>query len=122
MITVDRKKGSKFFFVKKDKSANVLEYPFFVQTSDLATIGEKISGSRRYIPTSFQGSWDDIFRKLDGVRMVDYIDFLVYAIPTVVCPMINNAGARNALFELSKGCGLALQWSISEAMITKIEK
>lgn len=129
MITVDlkrptdgKKKPSKFFFVKEDKNHNSQEYPFFIENVKLAAIGKSIAGSRCYIPTSFQGSWDNIFNKLEGVRIVDFIDFLVYAIPTVVCPMVKNAGARQALFELSKGCGLALQWSISEVMITKIEK
>lgn len=113
---------SKFFFVNQDKTQNAAEYPFFIENTKLETIGKCIASSRRYIPTSFQGSWDNIFKKLDGVRMVDYLDFLVYAVPTIICPVIKNVGARKALFALSKGCSLALQWNISEEMIVTMER
>lgn len=125
LITVDIKPKdrttSKFYYKNTDKSYNTEGYPFFIKSSSLKVIGETLEKSRASIPTSFQGSWDNIINKLDGVRMIDYIDFLVYAVPTIVCPMIENEEAQKALYSLSLGCSLALQWEIDEKMIKKME-
>lgn len=126
LITVDlntaTKKKSKFFHVNNDLSRNVNDYPFFIPKQDLLTVGECLTDSRKRIPVSFQGGWENIFKKNEGTRMVDYIDFLLYAVPTIIVPKIKKEETRIALLSLSKGCNLALQWTIDDAMIKRMEK
>ncbi|KAI8980340.1 hypothetical protein BDB01DRAFT_725312 [Pilobolus umbonatus] len=119
MVLLDSR--PKFYF---NDGAGLLqgEYPFLVDGDNLKAAGLSIAGSRSNIPTSFQGSWDDIIQKSSHTRMVDYIDFLLYIIPTLICPIIPNTAARDALYLLSKGCSLALQWRITSYDLVEMER
>ncbi|KAI8967665.1 hypothetical protein BDB01DRAFT_910119 [Pilobolus umbonatus] len=96
-VAVELPKDGQWLIIVPNKTYNTNEYPFFINKEKLAKIGDIIAKSRTNIPTSFQGSWDYIFKKLDGVRM--------------------SKEARKALEQLSKGCGLALQWTINDKTI-----
>ncbi|KAI8967320.1 hypothetical protein BDB01DRAFT_734017 [Pilobolus umbonatus] len=118
MITVDNETNSrtrsKFFYIDQDGDKISDNYPFFISRSDLVKIAT--------IPVSFQGGWENIINKSAGVRMVDYVDFLLYAVPTIVCPFIRDRATCKALIALSTACSLALQWNITEQMIQQMEK
>ncbi|KAG1456672.1 hypothetical protein G6F56_006779 [Rhizopus delemar] len=81
---------------------------------------ESISESRASIPTSFQGSWNNIFVKVDGTRAVDWLDFLLHAVPTDVAPFIQRQDARDALLGLVPACNLSLQWQITNQMLREM--
>ncbi|KAF7728886.1 hypothetical protein EC973_005281 [Apophysomyces ossiformis] len=83
-------------------------------------IMEEMEGSRKDIPTAFQGKW----RSLVGAarpRAVDWINFLLYVVPTLVITRIRTVEARNATIALVRGCQLALSYELSQDNVQDIE-
>lgn len=114
---LDPKKNKKFReFITQDA-----QYTFGLNARDdtiIKKIDEKVKQSRVYIPSAFEGTWDG------GVgigRAVDYLDFLLYIVPTIVLPLVQNNETKCALMELVEGCSIALQWRISRRDITKMK-
>lgn len=107
--------------MQADGSKSTNDYPFYISKQKLKLIGESIAKSRKFIPTSFQGSFDDIITKTDGTRAVDWLDFLLYIVPTLIVPYLPNEGVKRALLALVKGCSIALQWEITEQLINEME-
>ncbi|OAD74819.1 hypothetical protein PHYBLDRAFT_61130 [Phycomyces blakesleeanus NRRL 1555(-)] len=101
LITVTLTKETKFYYTHPDNTLNTTEYPFHIPRADLVTIGNCITSSRKYIPTSFQGSFDNVFAKIDGIRAVDWLDFLLYLVPTLVVPYLSNRAVKTALLSLT---------------------
>lgn len=82
-------------------------------------ISNEINQTRLHIPTTFQGSWDS----LKGFnRAVDWLDYLLYVVPTLIVPRLKYKEAQNAFMDLVNGCSIALQWSISEAELNKMDQ
>ncbi|OAD76898.1 hypothetical protein PHYBLDRAFT_165396 [Phycomyces blakesleeanus NRRL 1555(-)] len=121
LITVTLTKETKFYYTHPDNTLNTTEYPFHIQRADLVTIGNCITSSRKYIPTSFQGSFDNVFAKIDGTCAVDWLDFLLYLVPTLVVPYLPNRAVKTALLSLMKGCVLALQWTLTSELFDEME-
>ena len=120
LITANIDGQVKAMYVKDNGEKNRDTYTFKCSKEDIKQMGESISGSRASIPTSFQGSWDDIFAKVDGTRAVDWLDFLLHAVPTVVAPFIQRQDARDALLGLVRACNLSLQWRITDQMLREM--
>ncbi|OAD71978.1 C2H2-type zinc finger transcription factor [Phycomyces blakesleeanus NRRL 1555(-)] len=121
LITVTLTKETKFYYTHPDNTLNTTEYPFHIPRADLVTIGNCITSSRKYIPTSFQGSFDNVFAKIDGTRAVDWLDFLLYLVPTLVVPYLPNRAVKTALLSLVKGCALVLQWTLTSELLDEME-
>ncbi|OAD75362.1 C2H2-type zinc finger transcription factor [Phycomyces blakesleeanus NRRL 1555(-)] len=121
LITVTLTKETKFYYTHPDNTLNTTEYPFHIPRADLVTIGNCITSSRKYIPTSFQGSFDNVFAKIDGTRAVDWLDFLLYLVPTLVMPYLPNRAVKTALLSLVKGCALTLQWMLTSELLDEME-
>ena len=82
-------------------------------------ISNAIVKSAKYVPTSFQGSWS----KTNGYyRGVDWLDYLLYAIPTIVIPYLRHESTKIALMRLINGCTLALQWNITARDVSKMNE
>ena len=113
---------TKYMHKKDDDTFNMSGYSFAVVKKDLLEVGKCIEASRSKIPVSFQGSWDNLIVKTDGARAVDFLDFLLFVIPTLIVPLFRNTSARRALLSLVKGCAIALQWELDESMIKEMEK
>ncbi|OAD69424.1 hypothetical protein PHYBLDRAFT_172669 [Phycomyces blakesleeanus NRRL 1555(-)] len=121
LITVTLTKETKFYYTHLDNTLNTTKYPFHIPRADLVTIGNCITSSRKYIPTLFQGSFDNIFAKIDDTRAVDWLDFLLYLVPTLVVPYLPNRAVKTALLSLVKGCALALQWTLTSELLDEME-
>ncbi|OAD80872.1 hypothetical protein PHYBLDRAFT_138425 [Phycomyces blakesleeanus NRRL 1555(-)] len=121
LITVTLTKETKFYYTHPDNTLNTTEYPFHIPRTDLVTIGNCITSLQKYIPTSFQGSFDNIFANIDGTRIVDWLDFLLYLVPTLVMPYLPNRAVKTALLSLVKGCALALQWTLTSELLDEME-
>ncbi|OAD70072.1 hypothetical protein PHYBLDRAFT_73877 [Phycomyces blakesleeanus NRRL 1555(-)] len=121
LITITITKETKFYYTHPDNTLNTTEYPFHIPRADLVTIGNCITSSQKYIPTSFQGSFDNVFAKIDGTRAVDWLDFLLYLVPTLVVPYLPNRAVKTALLSLVKGCALALQWTLTSELLDEME-
>lgn len=82
-------------------------------------INKKITNSAKFIPTSFQGSWNEI----NGYyRAVDWLDYLLYIVPTIVFPYLKHQNTKDNLMELINGCTIALQWSLTSVQVNRMNK
>ena len=100
-------------------------YPFSLTKQDFIEIKSSMVESRKFIPaSSFKGSWIPI--ELNSTRSLyrsaDWLDFIVYCVPTLIASKYNNAEVRNGLLNLSRGIALSLQFNISEKNIKEIEQ
>lgn len=124
LLTVDLypNKNTHFFYTQQDKSISKNNYPFFIKRSDLKEIGLSITKSRKNIPTTFEGSFDNMIGNTEGVRAVDWQDFLLYIIPTLIVPLIESRSCRKAILALVRGCALSLQWNLTTDMLNEIRE
>ncbi|OAD74354.1 hypothetical protein PHYBLDRAFT_167768 [Phycomyces blakesleeanus NRRL 1555(-)] len=113
--------GDKFFYTRPDDTLSTTECPFFIPRASLVTIGNCITSLRPYIPVSFQGSFDNVFSKIDGTHAVDWLDFLLYIVYTLVVPFLPNRAVKTAVLSLVKGCALALQWMLTLELLNKMD-
>ncbi|CAO3601486.1 unnamed protein product [Absidia cylindrospora] len=88
------------------------KYPFQLDGIRMADVGKAMKASRLNIPSSFSGNWDDVTAKT--FRAVDWMDFLLYALPCLVVPNIIDFRARKHMRNLIMVCDICKQWSISE--------
>jgi hypothetical protein len=124
IVDVNRHPNQKHSYYHKyeDGSANITGYTFKASFKDLESAGNMIQESRKLIPTSFQGSWDNLIAKLDGARAIDFMDFLLYVVPTLIVPVFTRQKVKSALLDLVRGCSIALQWELTENLIIEMEK
>ena len=117
-------KPSKNNYYAKNAEGVVLKdrYTFSLPKRDILSVGTCIELSRSKIPVSFQGSWSNLILSTEGARAIDYIDFLLYVVPTLLVPLFNKVATRKALLALVKGCSIALQWDLDENLIVEMEK
>lgn len=123
LITVglDLRNNTHYFYVNNRGKKTHEGYPFYISKNNLKKIGASISESRQFVPTSFQGSFDNVINKTEGTRAVDWLDFLLYIVPTLVVPHLPNRTVRKAVLSLVKGCTIALQWALTNELIDEIE-
>ena len=100
-------------------------YPFSLTKQDFIDIKICMEESRRFIPaSSFKGSWLSV--ELNSTkslyRSADWLDFIVYCVPTLIASRYNNSEVKNGLLNLSRGIALSLQFNITEENIKEIEK
>lgn len=114
-------KNSPKYYHNRD-AANKSKFTFLVDPTALRNAGICIERSRKTIPVSFQGSWDNLLAKTDGARAIDYIDFLLFVVPTLLVPLFDRVEVRSALLNLVKGCAIALQWNLTESLLVVMEK
>lgn len=96
-----------------------LNHSYGRSTLFFETIDTYVNNSRVTIPTSFDGNWE---QAKGHNRAVDWLDFLLYIIPTLVIHQLKNREAKDALMNLVYGCSIALQWSISKSDVTKMNR
>lgn len=121
LITVDKTGKDTFYYTNGDKKKITANYPFYINKDQLQLIGAAITNSRNKIPTSFQGSFDNIFAKTEGTRAVDWLDFLLYVVPTLVVPFLkNDSSLRKAVLSLVRGCALAMQWNLTQRTVLEM--
>lgn len=63
------------------------------------------------------------------MRSVDWICFLLYIVPTLICEQLlaqsgsaENCPAATALIALVQACAIALSWEISEQGVIRMER
>ena len=107
------------------KGSNSLDYSFDLNVSSgrstrfFEKIDEYVNNSRKTVPTSFEGNWE---RTKGHNRAVDWLDFLLYILPTIVIQHLKHTEAKDALMNLVYGCSIALQWSISKSEVNKMNR
>ncbi|OAD75369.1 hypothetical protein PHYBLDRAFT_64293 [Phycomyces blakesleeanus NRRL 1555(-)] len=72
------------------------------------------------IPTSLHGAWRDVTKNAGFFRAVDWADFLLFVVPTLVAERVQDLVARNALLGLVQTCNLLMSWELSAEDQTSI--
>ena len=122
LVMVDITSNNKFYYTNQSGATVSANYPFYICKDRLDDIGKSIFQSRQFIPTSFQGSFDNVVLKTEGTRAVDWLDSLLYVVPTIVVPSLQSEECRKAVLALVRGCAIALQWELTNELIDEMEK
>ncbi len=124
LITTANSNDKSFYFKRRegDQSLTSNGYPFYISKQQLTAIGTSICNSRKFIPTSFEGNFEDIISSCEGARAVDWLDFSLYIVPTTVVPCLPDNRCKKAVLSLVRGCSLALQWKLTEEDINALDR
>ncbi|OAD73079.1 hypothetical protein PHYBLDRAFT_169335 [Phycomyces blakesleeanus NRRL 1555(-)] len=96
-------------------------YPFALDVS-LEDINIAICASRANIPANFTGMWRSL-KELNGKRKtVDWIDFLLFVVPTIVINHFVFDRTKAAVMKIVTACRIAQQWRITAANIQEAEE
>ncbi|KAG2215611.1 hypothetical protein INT45_013097 [Circinella minor] len=103
---------------------------FELGTTKRQIIGSSVESSANTILSSvFEGDFRNYYTKPGNMRSVDWVCFLLFVVPTMVCDMLElqlggveqGKAVVDALVFLVTGCTIALSWKISEDDLVKIE-
>jgi hypothetical protein len=98
------------------------DYPFSLGACEISKVGEDMLTSKPNIPLSFfHGNWDNI-EKHQSARAVDWMDFLLFVVPTLIIPSIEHSEAREKLNNLIISVHLCLSWEVSPLDVQFIKK
>jgi hypothetical protein len=75
MLIVDLSNDTRFYYTLPDGNYEIENYPFVIRKEVLKEIGETIETTRKFIPSNFDGSFQNIISNIRGTRAVDYLDF-----------------------------------------------
>lgn len=103
---------------------NAENYPFELSKRDFQRLKQAMNMSRKYIPVgAFQGSWKgaDQTNAKSFYRSVDWIEWFLYVVPTLVVPCFEDEQIQKAVLSLVRGCALSMNWEITEDDLTEIE-
>lgn len=106
---------------KQLKNETDWPYTFDIPEHKLVEIGSLIEGSRATIPSVFSSKWENLIKQSGGNRGVDWIDFLLYMVPTLFVPALTHEATKKPLLLLSKACARALKWEITSTDLSAIE-
>ncbi|KAF7720912.1 hypothetical protein EC973_005780, partial [Apophysomyces ossiformis] len=99
------------------------QYPFKLKRGvTLRMIGDAVQSSRQYMPTAFQSKWNNIATDSGHYRAVDWLDFLLYVVPTIVVDSLELDETRFAVLKLILACQISLQWEITAADLSTVER
>lgn len=100
-------------------------YPFEISNSGFTAIQNSVDSSRHLISSSaFKGSFlaANPSNQKFLFRSSDWIDYLQYIIPSMVCPLLENQQVKDGLSSLVRGISLSLQFTISSDDLIEIER
>lgn len=103
---------------------NESAYVFELCKDDFTRMKEGVNSSRRFIPTGvFQGSWQgvDPSNVKSMYRSVDWIEWFIYVVPTLLVPCFKNKELQKAVLGLVRGCALSLNWEITTTDLYDID-
>lgn len=103
---------------------NESEYPFQLSNIHFECLKIGMQSSRMLIPT---GGFQESFKPVNPLnvkglyRSVDWIDWFLYVVPTLVVSLFDDLTIRNAILALTRSCSLALQWEVTNEDLEEIK-
>lgn len=85
----------------------------------ISEISSRIEQSAPTVPRTFEGRWND---RLDNYRAVDWQDWLLYIIPTIVLQYIDNEQAKRAIMNLVNGCTMSLERELTADDLVRLDR
>ena len=100
---------------KFDLNSNIS--PFAID--DIDEIMTSMRQSRQNIPTAFNGNWQTVLSGI--VRAVDWQDFLLLVVPTLIVPRLKTKKAQEATMALVRACQKLLTYELTRIDVENIE-
>ncbi|OAD71516.1 hypothetical protein PHYBLDRAFT_187581 [Phycomyces blakesleeanus NRRL 1555(-)] len=97
------------------------DHPLSLSLAAQKEIGTAMVLTRRSIPTSFHSAWINIATRSGYFRAVDWADFSLFVIPTLVAERVHDQAACKALLDLVQTCNLLMSWELSAEEKTLIK-
>ena len=106
------------------KAVGISTYSFDVDSvysprEFMSKVGEWNNASKVTCPTAFDYSFD---KRKGYYRAVDWQQFLLYIVPTIIVPRLLHAETQKALMKLVYAVSISLQKFISERDLTAMKK
>ena len=106
------------------QAADVDHYPFqvslpFRQKEFMKKLGDWIVVSKPTCPAAFNYSFD---KRTGYYRAVDWQDFLLYVVPTIVVPNLRYRRAKVAVMNLVNAVSISLQKSITSTDLDVMDR
>ena len=89
------------------------------QKNFMIQLGDWITASRLTCPAAFNYSFD---KRTRYYRALDWQDFLLYIVPTLVVPHLVHRGAKKALMSLVNAVSISLQREISSQDLKEMDR
>ncbi|OAD68567.1 hypothetical protein PHYBLDRAFT_172988 [Phycomyces blakesleeanus NRRL 1555(-)] len=97
-----------------------IKHPLCLSLATQREIGAAMVAAKSTIPTSLHGAWRDVTKNAGFFRAVDWADFLLFVVPTLVAERVQDLVARNTLLGLVQTCNLLMSWELSAEDQTSI--
>jgi hypothetical protein len=98
-------------------------YTFDLSTTQLKQIATAMEKTKRSIPTTYEGRWEDITTSIVKSRGVDYLDAFIYAIPNLVAPMFSDRPeTQKAILAIVRAVVIALEWNNSTSNLEEMDR
>lgn len=104
------------------EASNDYTFQFDQRKSPVAIMAEVslyIGRSTSTVPRTFEGRWND---RLDNYRAVDWQDWLLYIIPTIVLQYIDNEQTKKAIMNLVNGCVMSLERELTADDLVRLDR
>lgn len=103
---------------------NESNYPFQLSNLQIDCLNQGMDKSRVLIPAGvFQGSFKSVNpANVKGMyRSVDWIDWFIYVVPTLLASLFDDRKIRDAILALTRACALSLQWVVTKDEVEEIK-
>jgi hypothetical protein len=97
-------------------------YSFYIHCKDLIKVGKLVEASRATIPTTFASKWENPIVKSGGKRSFDWIDILLYMVPTLFVPELKQESSRRPVLALVNAAAVSLKWELHHEDLAQMEK
>jgi hypothetical protein len=106
----------------KQRYLSTPDYPFFLGSLMMKNVGRDMVESQDDIPASFfHGNWQDIDAYSGSARAVDWMDFLLFVVPTLIVPSLDYSEAREIINNLIISIHYCLSWKITDSDLSFVE-
>ena len=89
------------------------------QRNLMIKVGDCINASKSSCPAAFNYSFD---KRTGYYRAVDWQDYLLYVVPTMVIPYLKHRSAKKALMSLVNAVAISLQREISSQDLDDMDR
>jgi hypothetical protein len=98
-------------------------YTFNLTSAQLEEAAKKMENSRCTISASFEGRWEGITRSIVLARGIDFLDWMLYAVPSIIVPMFGDRPeTQKPIMKLVEGLTILVEWHIDSVMLDRMDK
>lgn len=119
----DKKKFHHLPLQEDIKTGQQHRYTFDLTLDQLRQIATAMEKTRRSIPSSYEGRWEDVTTSIVKSRGVDYLDMYLYAIPNLIAPMFNNRPeTQKAILFAVRAVVIAMEWNTTTKDLEEMDE